>query len=224
MLTHTCKTDAEVQQDVLKHLRWHSQIDPAEIGVQVDAGVVTLVGNVESYAKKVAAKEAAHSVAGVLDVVNELVVKPPGHSERTDQQIAHAVRHALEWDATVPHPWIRTTVSNGYVTLEGDVDFRKQVLDAERCVERLTGVRGIDNRMTVRPTPRIDAASMRQAIEEALDRQAHWDADRIGIEVKEGVVRLTGRVRSWAEKKIVHRVASFTPGVRHVDDRLYIEG
>lgn len=217
------KSDREIQQDVLKEFRWDPRVDPTEVGVQVDRGVVTLTGIISSYAKKIAAKEAAHRVAGVLDVVNDLEVVPPTSFTRTDQDIARAVRHALEWDVLVPDAHIHSTVSKGWVTLEGAVERWSHRYDAERAVERLTGVKGVNNQITVRTTVKIDPESVRKSIEDALDRQAHREASRIGVHVKDGVVTLSGSVHSWAEKNAVHNVVGFAPGVRTVDDRLTID-
>ena len=218
----TMKSDTEIQQDVLKELKWDPRVEPTEVGVQVDQGVVTLTGTIGSYAKKLAAKEAAHRVLGVHDVANDLVVALPRAFERKDQDIAHAVRHALEWDVLVPDDRIHSTVSQGWVTLEGEVDRWSQRYDAERAVEHLSGVKGVNNKMTVRPTIRPSAEKLRASIEEALDRQAHREASRLGIGVQDGVVTLTGSVHSWAEKNAVHNVVCFAPGVRRVDDRLTI--
>ncbi len=217
------KTDREIQQDVLKELRWDSRVDPTEVGVQVDRGVVTLSGTIGSYAKKVAAKEAAHRVAGVLDVANDLNVVPTSSFERNDKDIAHAVRRALEWDALVPDERIHSTVSQGWVTLEGHVDRWTQRWDAERAVERLTGVKGANNQLTVKPEVKVDAGKIRQSIEDALDRQAHREASRLGVQVSDGVVTLTGSVHSWAEKNAVHHVVGLAPGVRRVQDQLTID-
>jgi osmotically-inducible protein OsmY len=223
MIDVTTKSDQRIQQDVLTEFRWDARINPTEVGVQVCDGIVALSGTIDSYAKKLAAGDAAHRVAGVLDVVNDLVVAPPHSHARQDQDIARAVRHTLEWDVLIPNERIRTTVSQGFVTLEGELDRWLQRLDAERAVERLAGVRGVYNRISIRPDTRVDTQKIRHAIEAALDRQAHREADRIGLSVKDGVVTLTGTVRSWAEKKAVRGVVGFAPGVRRVDDRLTID-
>src|SRR3712207_4952277 len=119
----TVKPDAEVQMAVLRELRWDPRVDESDVGVEVDKGVVTLTGVVGSYAKRVAAQGAGHRVAGVLDVANDLKVTLPGSHARTDTEIAQAVRRSLEWRTQIPREQIRTTVSNGSVTLEGDVAF-----------------------------------------------------------------------------------------------------
>src|SRR5690242_17767431 len=109
------KSDAQIQQEVLRELNWDTRVEETEIGVIVDNGVVTLTGNVGSYGKKLAALEAAHRVAGVLDVADEVQVVVRGGKTRTDTEIAQAVRNALEWDVMVKAARIRSTVTNGWV-------------------------------------------------------------------------------------------------------------
>jgi osmotically-inducible protein OsmY len=190
--------------------------------VEVDQGVVTLTGTVSSYAKRLAAQEAAHRVAGVLDVANDIQVKIPGMLGRTDTEIALAVRQALEWDAEIPDRSIESTVSDGMVTLEGSVDFWHQREDAEQAVHNLAGVRGVVNKLVVIPTF-VSTQEVRAEIEAALERRADREARRIQVTVSNGKVTLAGKVRSWAEKRAVLGAARFTPGVQAVEDRLRIE-
>ena len=192
------KTDAQIQQDVLKELDWDPRVEETEVGVSVQHGVVTLSGTVTSWAKRMAAQEAAHRVAGVLDVANDIVVKVPGGLGRSDTEIAHAVRNALEWDVFVPDQDIQSTVSNGWVTLTGMVETVSEREDAARAVRNLVGVRGVDNQITVRQL-RVAPERIRAAIEEALERRAEREARRIDVTVSpDGEVTLAGHVRSWA--------------------------
>lgn len=223
MLLTGTKTDKEIQKEVMKELDWDPQVDAVEVGVQVEDGVVTLTGTVATYAKKLASKRAAHRVAGVMDVVNNLTVELPDPHQKTDQEVARTVRSALEWDVLVPDTRIHSTVSKGFVILEGEVDSWADKLAAECAIENLTGVRGVDNRIEVKIKKRIDSDAIRKAIEGALERQAEREAGRIGIRVLDGVVTLTGTVRSWTEKNAVHNVAVFTPGVRRVDNQLVVD-
>ena len=222
MTTATIKSDSQIKADVLNELKWDSRIDETEIGVQVKEGIVTLLGTVDVYAKKIAAREAAHRVHGVLDVVDEMQVKVPGIGARTDTELARAVRDALEWDAFVPDEKITSTVSMGIVTLEGLVQTWTQRADAERVVRGLTGVRGVINQITVSAKP-VDPVRIKNEIEDALERQAEREARRIGVNVKDGVVTITGRIRSWAEKNAIDRVVGFAPGVRRVEDQLIVD-
>ena len=222
MTTAIIKSDSQIKTDVLNELKWDSRVDETDVGVQIKDGIVTLVGSVEVYAKKIASREAAHRVHGVLDVVDELQVKVAGVGAPTDIDIARGVRDALEWDAFVPDEKITSTVSLGIVTLEGVVPTWSQRADAERVVRGLTGVRGVINQISVMAKA-VDSIRIKADIEEALERQAEREARRIGVQVKDGVVMLTGRVRSWVEKDTIDRVVGFATGVRRVDDRLVVD-
>ena len=172
------KTDAQIHHDVLEELKWDSRVDETEVGVQVASGVVTLTGSVTSWAKRVAAQEAAHRVIGVLDVANDIKVKAAGGLARTDTEIAQAARRALEWDVFVPEAKITSTVTDGWVTLEGAVDTWSQRNAAERAVRNLSGVKLVLNKITVKPTKPVPE-DVRRAIEQALDRRAEREARRI---------------------------------------------
>ena len=157
------KSDTEIQQAVVRELGWDTRISPTEVGVQVKNGVVTLAGMVDSWAKRAAAEQAAHRVFGVLDVANDLEVQLTGvGAARSDTDIAQSVRHALEWDVTVPDKAIRSTVSKGVVTLEGTVGFWSERSDAERAIEKIFGVKAVVNRIEVRPPVRAEAAQEEQ--------------------------------------------------------------
>jgi osmotically-inducible protein OsmY len=214
------KTDAEIQQAVLRELRWDPRVDETDVGVEVDAGVVTLTGTVDSYTKRVAAQEAAHRVTGVLDVANDVQVHIPGSLARTDTEIARAVRHALKWHAYVPDH-IQSTVTDGIVTLEGRVSLWHQRDAAERALRHLLGVRRIINKIELAGAT-VDPRTVQAEIEGALERRAEREAKRIRVSVHDGRVSLSGTVRSWAEKEAVLGAARFTTGVTAVEDHLEV--
>jgi osmotically-inducible protein OsmY len=215
------KSDSEIQKQVLQELKWDTRVEETEVGVQVDKGVVTLTGNVSGYAKKIAAQEAAHRVSGVLDVANDIQVKVPGGLVRTDTEVAQAVRRALEWDVMIPEKRIQSTVAQGWITLEGTVDLLREREDAERTVRNLMGVRGVNNKIVVKP-PLPKPTQLRERIEEALERGAEREAKRIRVEVSDGTVTLSGSVRSWQEAEAVVGSVSHAPGVQTVKDDLTI--
>jgi osmotically-inducible protein OsmY len=216
------KSEAQIHHDVLEELKWDSRVDETEVGVQVAGNVVTLTGTVTSWAKRSAAQEAARRVIGVLDVANDIKVKLPGGLARTDTEIAQAVRRALEWDVFVPEEQITSTVTDGWVTLEGTVERWSQREDAERAVRNLTGVKMVVNKVTVTPAKPV-TGDVKKAIEQALERRAEREARQIGVDVRDGTVTLTGPVHSWAERRSVLSAARFTPGVRAVEDHLRTE-
>lgn len=222
MTSKARKSDSQIQKDVLNELKWDTLVKETEVGVEVDAGVVTLTGNVSSWAKKMAAQDAAHRVAGVLDVANDIEVQWPGSAKRTDTDIAHAVRHALEWDVFVPHEKLRSTVSRGVVTLEGEVEYGSQRDAAVRVVRNLDGVIAVTNAIKIQP-PAVAPQSVRKSIEEALERQYEREAKQISLDVRDGRAILSGRVHSWAERDAVVGAARGTAGVHEVEDHLRIE-
>jgi osmotically-inducible protein OsmY len=221
----TSKTDSQIQRDVLEELKWNTRVKETDIGVEVAGGIVTLTGTVDSWTVRVVAQEAAHRVAGVLDVANNIQVKLPGSHERSDTDIARAVRSALEWDVLVPQERIRTTVSNGVVTLEGSVHYWSQCDDAAHCVRNLAGVREVRNLISVEPSvfaPSPEA--VRRTIERALERHAEHAAKHVQVAISDGKVILKGQVPSWAERNAVEGAVRGTPGVRKIDNQLRIQG
>ena len=216
------RSDTDLKQRIMRELKWDSRIPWASIVVGVSDGVVTLTGVASSYAQKIAAQEATHRVAGVLDVANDIDVNPVDSFMRTDTEIASAVRNALEWDALVPNELIQSTVSDGWVTLEGQVDYWRERGDAERAIRRLAGVVGVNNRITIR-RKEVNAKQLREEIEFALERRADREAERLRIEVNDGAVDLWGRVHSWQEKRAVLGSISHAPGVTQVRDHLRID-
>ena len=215
------RSDSQIQQAVIRELKWNTRVDETDVGVEVDNGIVTLTGTVESYLKRSAAQAAAHRVAGVLDVANDVRVRTPGVLGRTDTEIAQAVRQALEWHTEVPHEYIRSTVADGRVSLEGTVDHWYERENAELAVRHLSGVHGVVNQIMVVPAM-VSPDVVRAEIEEALERRAEREAKHISVAVDDGTVTLSGTVHSWPEKRAVLGTARFTSGVRDVVDRLRI--
>jgi osmotically-inducible protein OsmY len=214
------RSDEEIQRDVLEELKWDARVRPNEVGVAVKDGIVTLTGWVDSYLKKIAAEEDAYHVPGVKAVVNDIEVRLPGSAQRSDPDLAKAVLDALKWDAGIPTDKIKVTVDHGWVTLKGEVEYYFQKRDAERAVERLSGVRGVTNLLVVKtqPTP----SDLKEQIEKALVRNAETDARRITVEVVGSKVILRGTVSSYAEKKAAEETAWSAPGVTEVDNRIIV--
>src|SRR6266705_6314610 len=146
-------TDENTQRNVLEELKWDIRVRPNEIGVVVKDGIVTLTGWVDSYLKKPAAEEDAHRVFGVRAVDNDIEVRLPGFAERTDADLAAAVLNALRWDAAIPADKVDVTVSQGWVTLKGEVEYGFQKRNAEPAIDRISGVRGVSNLLTVKTQP-----------------------------------------------------------------------
>jgi osmotically-inducible protein OsmY len=213
-------TDRELQDQVQKALDWEPSIDAAHIGVTSDSGVVTLRGDVKTHSEKAAAERVALRVYGVQAVANDMNVRPENRQQRTDAEIAQAVISALKWNAMVPHDDITVTVTNGWVTLGGNVGWEYQRTAAANAVRDLVGVCGVVNATTVEPQAR--ATDVKSKIEAALRRSAEVDARRINVDVMGGTVILSGNVHSWFARDEARHAAWAAPGVKEVDDRISI--
>jgi osmotically-inducible protein OsmY len=213
-------TDKDLQQHVQNALDWEPSVDAKDIGVSVDQGVVTLRGNIGSYAEKLAAERVALGVYGVKALANDLIVHVVSGYQRTDTEIAQAAVHALKWHTTVPDDHVTVTVKDGWITLAGTVDWAFQRDAAGRAVRDLTGVKGVSS--DIRVKPHVNTTDVRAKIEAAFRRSAEIDARRVSVMAQDGKVTLTGNVRSWAERQEAERAAWAAPGVSQVDDRIAV--
>jgi len=214
------KSDTELQRDVSEELKWDPRVVDDEIGISVRSGVVTLTGSVPSFAQKLAAVEAVERVAGVRAVAQELSIKAADAFQQSDTELAHQILNTLAWDIEVPHQNIKARVENGWVTLEGEVDWQFQRTAAERVVRYLIGVKCVSNLLTIKS--RVSKFDVAQHIKDALRRSADADSKKIQVDASGGKVILSGTVRSWSEKADAERAAWNTSGVTAVEDRLAI--
>jgi osmotically-inducible protein OsmY len=214
------RVDKELQEAVISELDWEPRIDSSNIQVAVHAGAVTLKGHVQTYGELIAAQRAAARIYGVRAVANELVVRLPSDQTRNDSDIAQAIANQMRWNVNIPDGAIKALVSDGWVTLEGQVERIFQSEAAQRIVRGLIGVKGVTNRVIVQPTVR--EKDVKAKITEALLRQAQIDSRRIWLTTEDGHVTLHGHVSSWSEAEAAKKAAASAPGVVKVESQLTV--
>ena len=214
----TPRTDEQIRNDVNFELKWDPKISSPDIAIAVKDGVVTLSGYANSYYEKEVAEKAAKRVYGVRAVANDIQVRPL--TTRTDPEIAREAVQELQSHVSIPSDKIKVSVSNGWVTVDGTVEWQYQKALAESAVKKLRGVIGVTNSIHVKPS--TGPAELKNRIEEALRRSAEVDARRISVEVSGSVAKLFGSVRSWAEKEEAERAAWSAPGITQVESDIVV--
>ncbi len=221
ILLHRAKsniTDTDLRDRVERQLDWEPEITSTDLGVATENGVVTLTGFVNTYAEKLAAERAALRTYGVSAVANDIQVKPL--FKKTDADIASAALDALQARVDVPDEKIKLTVKEGWVTLQGDVDWYFQKNAAELAVRYLSGVKGVTDNIKVKPN--VSTVQVKDKIEDALKRSAEVEARRIIVQADDGKVTLRGNVRSWFEKNEAASAAWAAPGVTQVNNQIAV--
>jgi osmotically-inducible protein OsmY len=214
------RTDSEIEGYVKEELQWSPDLDSGDVAVSVKQGVVTLTGFVRSYLDKYEAEAAAKRVAGVTAVANDIEVRLPGVDQRPDPEIARDAVASIKSQLPVSWENIKVIVKDGWMTLEGEVEWQYQRVTAEQAVGGVKGVRGVSN--LIRLKPRVQPSEVKKKIQEAFRRSAEVDANRIIVEADGGEVILKGTVRSWAERQEAERMAWAAPGVTKVEDRIIV--
>jgi osmotically-inducible protein OsmY len=214
------RLDNEIRHDVEQELCADPALDAADIAVAVHEGVVSLTGFVRFYRHKRRAEDAAKRVAGVTGVANDIEVRLPILHQRPDPAIARDAVAALMQGLPDAAEHIQVSVRNGWVTLEGEVEWNFEREEAKSQVEPVRGVVGVTNSIRIRP--KVAADDVQAAIAHAFLRAAQIDASQISVEVKGDQVTLRGTVRSWAESEEAERTAWRVPSVAWVDNQISV--
>ncbi|MDB5542532.1 MAG: osmotically inducible protein [Devosia sp.] len=215
------RTDSDIRRDIEAELTWDPDIDATDIAVSVKEGVATLAGFVRSYTQKWEAERIAKRVAGVRAVANDIEVRLPTGMDRPDPDIARDAVAKLKAELPYSSDLIKMVVKNGWLTLEGDVEWEYQRSRAEAAVRRVQGIKGVSNLITLKP--KLQPVEIKTKIQEALRRHAELDAQRITVDVNGSEVTLRGTVKSWAEKEEAERAAWRAPGVTTVNNLIAVD-
>ena len=208
--------DGQLRTAVLNELEWDPTVDASHIGVVVNDGAVTLSGHVLSSLHKAAAVVAAERVPGVRAVADLVEVENAVGPRYSDSELAEEIARVR-----IPAPVV-AEVRSRKVTLRGTVETSEQRTAAEAAVRRLDGVRAVHNEILVAADAKVDAAEIERRVEVVLERAADLEAQSIVITTNGGTVRLQGRVRSIAERRLAERAAASTPGVTVVENELVV--
>jgi osmotically-inducible protein OsmY len=215
----TTRTDGDIQHDTLDELTWDAAVDARNLGVTVAGGVVTITGQVSSYAEKREAERLTEMIPGVAEVIVHVDVVTA--QSFTDAELALAVQNALRWAAYLPADTVHARVENGWVTLSGSVQWGFQRQNAEGAVRYMKGVKGLSNGITVanRAAP---AGDIKANITAALTRREDAEDQHVLVSVDDRVVTLSGTVTNWWQRYLTRSAAWNAPGVENVRDRLHI--
>jgi osmotically-inducible protein OsmY len=214
------KSDLDIRRDVEEELDWDPDLDPAEIGVAVKNGIVTLTGFVSSYKEKFEAEKDAKHVKGVVGVVDDINVRVPTAAQRPDLDIASDAIAALKTALPLTHKDIKVIVRDGWITLEGEAEWNFLRETAHDTVRGVKGIQGVVNLIQLKPKAAAD--QIKQKIEQAFRRNAEVDANNITVETRDGEVTLKGTVHSWFERQEAESAAWRAPGVTKVEDHIVI--
>lgn len=213
------KTNEVLQKKVQDAIAWEPLLDAAAIGVTVKDGIVTLTGTVDNYAKKLEAENAAKKVAGVKAVVEKIEIDH-NHTVRTDEDIAAEAVDSLKWNVSLPEDKLKIIVSQGWIYLQGVVDWNYQKHSAKKAVETIPGVKGVVNSIQIKSanSDKIE----KQAIENAIRRNSSLYDKDIEVAVSGNVVTLIGTVNAYFQKEEAERIAWNSPGVWTVNNLLAV--
>lgn len=214
------KTNEELQRDVQNAIKWEPQLHAAEIGVTAKDGVITLMGSVDAYFKKVEAENAAKNVDGVKAVVEEIEIKY-SNSAKSDQDIANDALKALSDNWNVSEEKIQLKVEKGWVTLEGYVTWNYQKEAAEKSIGHILGVKGVTNHIKIKAKVQNDIE--KNNIKRALTSNWTLHSENIFLKVDGTKVTLTGVVSSLYQKDLAEKIVWKTPGIWSVDNQLVVE-
>jgi len=215
------KKNEELQKDVQDAIKWEPLLNAAEIGVTAKDGIVTLTGIVDNFAKKLEAEDAAKKVDGVKAVVEKIVVNFDHTDKTSDNEIANGALNALKWNWGGTSDNVKIKVENGWITLDGEVQWNFQKIATKKAVSSIIGVKGVINNIIIKSETHDEIE--RNDIVSGIARIWSLNKQDIRVSVSTNIVTLTGKVRSLFQKDEAERIAWNAPGVLFVENNLAVE-
>ena len=215
------KTNAQLESEVMEAIKRDPLLKKVEVGVIAKDGVVTLSGDVDTYARKLSVENATRAVSGVKAIIEKIDIDTSSRQAKTDEEIAVEVLHALKWNIDVPAEKIKVKVEKGYVTLDGEMEWNIQRVAAGKALNHLTGIKGVSNHIKIKSE--IEDGSEKVEIERAIANNSIFHDDIIRVKVQHHDVTLSGIVHSLLEKDIAEQVAMKARGISQVKNELRVE-
>ncbi len=215
------RTSEDIKKDIIDQLYWDNRVDASDVNVDVREGHVTLMGSVPSFLAQQSALDDAWIVEGVVGIDNQIDVQF-GETVPHHEDVQEHIENMFKWNPNLTDQPIEVSVDNGIVTLSGSTDAVWKKLRAENICLSVLGVQGVTNEIRVVPTHSVLDETISENVMAALRRNAGIDETLITVKVENGIVTLSGSVRSWVARNAAFDAALFTDGVVDVVDNLVI--
>lgn len=189
------------------------------LDVTVRDGVAIVSGHVEDLLSRERALRIARALFGVRAVVDLVEVRVP---ERSDLQLAGAIRTAWALDGVVESHQLGLEVRDGVVRLRGTVDSDDERLAAERAARGIPGVRAVESAVVVQAGGRRSDGEIREEVRGRLRWEPGLPGDDVDVQVRDGRVTLSGRVGTEAQRERAGELA-WAEGARHVVNRVEVD-
>jgi len=218
----------DLRKNIEDKLNWDTRIDSSNIEIDVnDEGLVQIQGKVPSFSMKKIVSEDIRELSGVSKVKNDLTVEYTATVELKDQptdaEIKKNVKIALELNASIDATKIEVEVYSKIVKLRGTVNsfWKKEI--AENVTSEVKGVTDVINEINIIPTENIFDKMIAKNITSILERFYNVNPDNLDIFVKDGKVRVSGRVNDWAAYDVTMKAVKYTSGVKDIEDDIIIK-
>ena len=210
-------TDKALERLVRTHLK-DLPSNASRVSVAVRNGIVYLSGSIRTLWDKRQGVEAIGNVMAVRSVIADALIVT--RSTKTDRQLLHGIRNVLKATHGVDFTTLAPSVRNGYVTLSGTAESKRELEKIEDVLVHVDGVRGIEKLATI---SRRNNANNRTVAKRLEQRLAHTHPqDDVEACYFGGVAVLSGRARSLRERRAIVSAVEADEAVKRVVDKIDI--